>query len=72
MDARSWVMLMQVLPDMRRSSASRTFSSLSTSSPVIGSSRIKMGALRTRQRAMARRWRWPPESVAPRSAITVS
>ena len=33
------------------------------SSPVVGSSRIRMGVFRTIARAMAMRRRWPPDSV---------
>ena len=32
----------------------------------------RIGALRTKARAMARRWRWPPDSVTPRSPMRVS
>ena len=44
----------------------------SASSPVVGSSRIRMGAFRMNARATDRRCRWPPDSVAARSPRTVS
>src|SRR5439155_1749731 len=45
---------------------------LGASMPVMGSSRMRRGAFRISARAMAMRCRWPPESVAPRSPMTVS
>jgi len=36
------------------------------------SSRIRIGASRNKARAIARRWRWPPESRTPRSPIIVA
>ncbi len=42
------------------------------SSPEVGSSRMRIGALRITARAMAMRWRWPPDSVTPRSPTIVS
>ena len=37
------------------------------SSAAVGSSSTRIGLLRMTARAMAMRWRWPPESVSPRS-----
>ena len=37
----------------------------SSSSPVVGSSRIRIGALRMAALAIAIRWRWPCDSVTP-------
>src|SRR5947208_705756 len=71
-EGRSCVIMRQVLPAIRRSSAWRTVASLSTSRPVMGSSRIRIGALRMSARAMAMRCRCPPDRVAPRSPMTVS
>ena len=36
------------------------------------SSRIRIGASRSSARAIARRWRWPPDSMTPRSPIIVA
>ena len=44
----------------------------SASSPVVGSSRISTGASRTIARAIAIRWRWPPDSRLPFCPISVS
>ncbi len=44
----------------------------SVSSAAVGSSSMRMGELRTTARAMPMRWRWPPESVEPRSPTIVS
>ena len=64
-------MTMQVLFSIKRFRASNTNSSDAASSPEVGSSRIKMGVLRMMARAMAIRWRWPPDSVTPRSPTMV-
>mmetsp|Transcript_74941 Transcript_74941/g.201053 ORF Transcript_74941/g.201053 Transcript_74941/m.201053 type:complete len:139 (-) Transcript_74941:416-832(-) len=56
-----------VRPTMRRSSASCTSFSFSESSADVASSSSRiLGSLST-ARAMAMRWRWPPESITPRS-----
>jgi hypothetical protein len=65
-------MISVVRPAISRSSASSTSPSVSTSSALVGSSRIRIGASFSSARAMATRCRSPPESVAPRSPITVS
>ena len=39
---------------------------------AVASSRIRMRGSMISARAIASRWRWPPESVIPRSPITVS
>ena len=44
----------------------------SASSPVVGSSRISTGASASSARAIAIRWRWPPDSRRPRSPRSVS
>ena len=44
--------------------------SVSTSSALVASSRIRIGASLRMARAMARRWRSPPDSEAPRSPMT--
>ena len=38
----------------------------------VASSRIRMRGSASRARAIATRWRWPPESVCPRSPTSVS
>ena len=65
-------MTIDVLPFIRRSSASKTSFSDAASSPELGSSRIRIGVLRMTARAIAMRWRCPPESVTPRSPTIVS
>ena len=55
-----------------RSKASITSRSGAASNPLVGSSRISLGALRGMARAIAIRCFSPPESVARRSAIAVS
>ena len=57
---------------MRLSNASCTRDSDAASSELVASSSISItGSLRM-ARAMAMRWRWPPESFTPRSPTTVS
>ena len=46
--------------------------SVSTSSALVASSRTRMGESFKIARAIARRWRSPPESCEPRSPTTVS
>ena len=45
---------------------------LRVSSAAVASSRTRMGALRTKARAMAMRWCWPPLRRWPRSPSGVS
>jgi hypothetical protein len=54
------------------SSAACTMRSLSVSSADVASSSSRIGGLRSSARAIARRWRSPPDSRVPRSPITVS
>ena len=70
--SRSWLTRSVVRPRaiaLRPSVTARAFSS---SRPVVGSSRIRMDERRTAARASAIRWRWPPDSVTPRSPSIVS
>eukprot|EP00047_Mylnosiga_fluctuans_P023111 m.132269 g.132269 ORF g.132269 m.132269 type:complete len:330 (-) comp9484_c1_seq3:1396-2385(-) len=62
-----------VRPLRARSMASCTRRSLRTSSALVASSRSSslMRSLRARVRAMATRWRWPPDRREPRSPTTV-
>ncbi len=52
--------------------ASWTSRSDSVSSEEVASSRIRMGGFFRMARAMAIRWRSPPESLVPRSPTGVS
>ena len=51
---------------------SRIRASVVASTEAVASSRIRMRGSTASARAIASRWRWPPESVIPRSPITVS
>ena len=53
-------------------SPSRIRASVVASTDAVASSRIRMRGSTTSARAIAIRCRWPPESVIPRSPITVS
>ncbi len=44
----------------------------SESRAEVASSKTRMGASFKMARAMAMRWRWPPESLMPRSPTKVS
>ena len=46
--------------------------SVVASTEAVASSRMRIRGSITSARAIASRWRWPPESVIPRSPITVS
>ena len=46
--------------------------SVRESSAEVASSKIRIFGLVTSARAIAMRWRWPPERLAPRSPSTVS
>ena len=61
-----------VRPCIRRSMASCTSCSASVSRALVASSKIRMRGLVTSARAMAIRWRWPPERLAPCSPTRVS
>jgi hypothetical protein len=64
-------MTMVVRPRMSASSAAWTARSLSVSRAEVASSRSSTGASLRIARAIAMRWRWPPESFAPFSPISV-
>ena len=55
-----------------RPSAAWTWASLSVSSALVASSSSRIGASFRKARAMAMRWRWPPDSRAPASPTRVS
>ena len=65
-------MTIVVRPDIRRRSGSSTRRPLSASRPVVGSSSSRTGASRIIARAIAIRWRCPPDSRRPFCPITVS
>mmetsp|Transcript_5188 Transcript_5188/g.15256 ORF Transcript_5188/g.15256 Transcript_5188/m.15256 type:complete len:120 (+) Transcript_5188:418-777(+) len=56
---------------MRVSKACWTSASFSASKAEVASSRKSSRGRRRKQRAMASRWRWPPESSMPRSPTRV-
>ena len=60
-----------VRPAISRSSACWMTASFSASTEDSASSSTRIGASRSSARAMAMRWRWPPDRRAPRSPITV-
>ena len=64
-------MAMTVRPCIRRPNASRIASSDSLSSADVASSSKSSGAFLRNARAMAMRWRWPPERRTPRSPTSV-
>ena len=61
-----------VRPSMTVSSARRMRASVVASTEAVASSRIRTRGSTSRARAIESRWRWPPESVSPRSPTTVS
>src|SRR5262249_25959937 len=67
-----WAMMKVVRPRIRRLSPSSTSASVAASKAAVGSSRMTIGASFRRARAIDRRCFSPPESVAPRSPMTVS
>lgn len=60
-----------VRPFISSSSAAWICRSDSVSSAEVASSRISTGAFFSSARAIARRWRWPPESSTPFSPTGV-
>ncbi len=69
---RRWAMTMVARSAFRRSSAPRTAVSLTASRCEVASSRISTGASLRKARAMATRWRWPPDRLVPRSPTAES
>ena len=65
-------MMIVVRPRIASRSPRRIFASVVASTDAVASSRIRMRGSSAIARAIASRWRWPPESVIPRSPITVS
>ena len=71
LDSR-WAMISVVRPSMSLRSASLITASLWASTLDSASSSTRIGASFRIARAMAMRWRSPPESRTPRSPTTVS
>jgi hypothetical protein len=69
---RRWAMTRVVRLTVAVSRAAWMWRSDSVSSAEVASSRISSGASLRMARAMARRWRWPPESSTPFSPTSVS
>ena len=61
-----------VRPAITSRSASLISCSVVASTDEVASSRIRIRGSASSARAIARRWRWPPERVSPRSPISVS
>ena len=61
-----------VRPDISRSMASMITASVLTSTELVGSSRIRIGASFRNARASEIRWRSPPDSRMPRSPTCVA
>ena len=68
---RRWARISVVRPCISRSSASWITASFSASTADSASSSTRIGVSRSSARAMATRWRWPPESLMPFSPIVV-
>ena len=66
---RRWAMTKVVRPRRRARRPSWIFASLSLSRLEVASSRMRMAGSARMARAMAMRWRWPPESLMPRSPM---
>ena len=69
---RRWAIAMVVRPEISFCSASWISFSVSVSSAEVASSRMRIYGSSNSARAMAMRWRSPPESVPPFSPICVS
>ena len=57
---------------IRPRSACLISASVVASTLEVASSRIRMRGSRSSARAIAIRWRWPPDNVSPRSPTSVS
>ena len=65
-------MMIVVRPFIASRRPSRIFASVVASTDAVASSRMRMRGSMISALAIARRWRWPPLSVIPRSPMTVS
>ena len=71
-EVRRWVDQIMVRPLATFSSVRLIAASVVWSSAEVASSSSSTEGLRMMARAMAMRWRWPPDSVSPRSPTMVS
>ena len=69
---RRWATMNVVRPRMTSRSACLISASVVASTDEVASSRIRIRGSASSARAIAKRWRWPPDSVSPRSPISVS
>jgi hypothetical protein len=69
---KRWLVTNVVRPRIKRSSDCCTIASDSGSTAEVGSSRIRSAGSARNARAIARRWRCPPDSLTPRSPISVA
>ena len=67
-----WAITNVVRPAITSRSAALIACSVEASTEEVASSRIRIRGSLSSARAIAMRWRWPPESVSPRSPIRVS
>ena len=67
-----WAITKVVRPCISVLSAFWMRASVTESSALVASSRIRIGGFFSSARAIARRWRSPPDSVMPRSPTSVS
>ena len=67
-----WAITNVVRPRIASRSACLIACSVEASTEEVASSRIRIRGSMTSARAIAIRWRWPPDSVRPRSPTTVS
>ena len=65
-------MMISVRPLAMRSRLALTIASLSASSALVASSRIRMRGSLISARAIASRWRWPPDRLGEPSWMKVS
>ena len=65
-------MISVVRPRITSRSASLILASVVASTDAVASSRMRIRGSISSARAIAIRWRWPPESVRPRSPTRVS
>ena len=61
-----------VRPAITSRSAALISCSVEASTDEVASSRMRIRGSASSARAMATRWRWPPQSVSPRSPTRVS
>ena len=69
---RRWAITNVVRPAIASARASLMLCSVEASTEEVASSRISTRGSATSARAIASRWRWPPDSVRPRSPTWVS